>query len=119
MLKNLLAKPLSPDEMLCLVEEEKKLILNTCPVEELYLFGSASRAQMTEASDLDFLVVVADDQSLKCVKKNYYNRKKTSIWPVDIIFMHRSDFEHKSRIGGVAMICKAEGKLLFKKENHV
>ena len=113
MLKRLLAKPLLSDEVETLIQLELDSILGVCQPCCVYLFGSAARHQMTDASDLDLLVVLPDPSDLKVIKRSYYCRQKPHLWPVDLIFMQRSDFQIKSQIGGIAMICRQEGRIIF------
>lgn len=113
MLKRLLAKKLSPIEIEQLAQKELLAILSSCQPQYIYLFGSASRGEMTEDSDLDFLVALRDEQEIKAAKTAYYGRKRDHSFPVDIIFMDAQTFATKSKLGGVAMICLNEGRLLY------
>ncbi len=113
MFQKLLAKKLDKEEVERLVQEEKDYILKTCQPRAIFLFGSAARDEMTEASDLDFLVVVRDGADLKEIKHRYYCSPRERKWPVDLVFLDQSSFDEKSHIGGVAMICLQEGRLLF------
>jgi predicted nucleotidyltransferase len=113
MLKRILALPVAEKIVNELVQKEVASILEICSPHCIYLFGSAARGMMTTASDLDFLVILADAADLKKTKKKYYCRKPAIEWPIDIIFIHRSAFEEKCTIGGVPMICKQEGKIVY------
>jgi predicted nucleotidyltransferase len=95
-----------------IIREEIAAILSSCKPKSVFLFGSAARDEMTDSSDIDLLVVVADGSDLKGIKQKYYCRRKTHTWPVDIIFLEQTDFDRKCQVGGVAMICKQEGILL-------
>lgn len=112
-LNRLLAKPISRKAVEPAIGEELAVILASCDPIKVFLFGSAARDEMTEVSDLDLLVVVADSANLKEIQKKYYCRRKSHMQQVDILFMEQSDFQAKSRIGGVAMLCKQKGILLF------
>ena len=115
MFKRILAKPLEPRVVEALITAERDDLLHICDPETIFLFGSAARGEMTDASDLDLLVVLKDDADFKTIKRQYYCRKKSHMFPVDIIFMSMSDFVEKSKIGGVAMICQKEGRILYGK----
>jgi predicted nucleotidyltransferase len=115
-LKRLLAKPISRTDVEPIISEELAALLTACKPANVFLFGSAARDEMTDASDLDLLVVVADGANLKDIKKKYYCRRKTHMWPVDVLFMEQSEFQMKSQIGGAAMLCLQEGILLFKEK---
>ena len=113
MLKRLLAKKLDHQVVTTLVQSELADILSVCEPIQVFLFGSAARGEMTDASDLDFLLILPDHTDVKAVKSKYYCRKRQRDYPVDIIFMTASDFAQKSQIGGIAMICANEGKRLI------
>ena len=113
MLKRLLAKPLAESLVESLVQSELADVLQLCSPEKVFLFGSAARGEMTDASDLDLLIVLRDDADIKMIKRQYYCRKKLHMVPVDIIFMLISDFIKRAEIGGIAMVCKQEGRVLF------
>ncbi len=113
MLKKILSQSVPQTEVNDLVRTEVWSILDICKPVCIYLFGSAARGAMTTSSDLDFLVVLPDTADLKTTKKDFYCRKPPIEWPVDIIFMHRSAFLNKCTIGGVPMICKQEGKIVY------
>ncbi len=113
MLKSLLATPLEKSFVDQLVQKELQNILSVCAPLKVYLFGSAARGEMTDASDLDLLVVIENDVDLKSLKNQYFRRNLGRIYPVDIIFMHETDFQKKSVIGGIAMVCQQEGLIIF------
>ena len=115
MLKRVLAKPIEDSVVEALVQSELADILMLCAPIKVYLFGSAARKEMTDASDIDLLVVLTDDSDLKQIKHQYYCRKKGHMYPVDMIFVHQSEFASKAKVGGVAMICEQEGRILLER----
>ena len=119
MFKHLLAKPLPLDQVSVLVNEELAAIVHHCQPEAVYLFGSAARGEMTDASDLDFLVIMPDAADCKTLKAAYYRSRRSKSIPVDVVFMFASQFQGKSRIGGVAMICAQEGRLIYQMDKGV
>lgn len=112
MLKKVLAKKLDKDRVEALVQSELSFIESRCLFKEVYLFGSAARGEMTDFSDLDFLVVCRNEADLKYSKQNYYLHHHGNVWPVDIIFVTAEEYEKRSKTGGVCMVCKQEGRLL-------
>jgi predicted nucleotidyltransferase len=79
------------------------------PVKEAYLFGSAAEGKNTADSDLDILVVIADDQD----PKDYYqfvNQAGFSSVAVDWIIKKSSEFDQKKDQGGVCFIAFHQGK---------
>jgi predicted nucleotidyltransferase len=113
MLKKIISQSVAQTEIDDLVKTEVSSVLEVCNPICIYLFGSAARGTMTTSSDLDFLVILADTADLKITKKDFYCRKPAIDWPVDIIFMHHTAFRNKCMIGGVPMICKQEGKIVY------
>lgn len=113
MIKRLLAKPLPQKQVDQLVNTEIIRIKSACNPSRIYLVGSAARGEMTDQSDLDFLVIFKDDAALKDGKKNYYQARVGDLWPVDVVFMTLSAYMEKSKIGGISMVCEKEGKLLL------
>jgi predicted nucleotidyltransferase len=113
MLKRILAKALPHHFVEALVQSELTALLRLCDPRKVYLFGSAARGTMTDASDIDLLVVLKDGTDIKRVKRSYYCRKKEHLVPVDIIFIVESDFISRSKIGGIPMVCASEGRLIF------
>lgn len=109
----LMAERLSETVVNQLIAEELKRILDAVAPQQVYLFGSASRGEMTDASDLDFLITVRDGQSLREIKQRYYRCAGERVIPVDAVFVTENQFSSRSQIGGVCMICQQEGKLLF------
>lgn len=112
MFQRLLAKSIDESMVDALIKAELALIVSHCSPLAVYLFGSAASGRMTEASDLDFLIVLPDGAEHKSVKKKYHEQRRGGRWPVDVVFMGREEFLRCSKIGGVAMICVQEGKLL-------
>lgn len=115
MLKRLLAKPLPPEQVASLVAIELNRIKQACKPTHVYLIGSAARNEMTDSSDLDFLVTFPDLDALKVGKKAYYASRRGDLWPVDVVFMTVDEYQRKSQIGGIAMVCAKEGQLVFEK----
>ena len=57
---NLTARPLTEEEKALLIQKKKDWILTACSPERIILFGSAASGPMTEASDIDLIIVFAD-----------------------------------------------------------
>ena len=76
----------------------KDLILETIPVEQIYLFGSYANSTPTNDSDLDMYVIMKDDASLSETEAEQKNAlafigKKTM--PADILVSKKSRFERR------------------------
>lgn len=109
----LLAKPLHVAEVKRLVDTELARIVQFVSPVMVYLFGSAARGEMTTASDLDFLVVVSDDAPMRDLKKRYYASSGEREVPVDAIFVTESEFQKRAGLGGVCMVCRDEGLIVY------
>ena len=112
----LLAKRLEATLVEGLVEQELARIVHSVRPTLVYLFGSAARGEMTDASDLDVLVVVPNEAPVKALKRRYYESPGERKIPVDVIFVTESDFDTRSRVGGVCMVCADEGRILHRAE---
>ena len=76
----------------------KDLILETIPVEQIYLFGSHANGTSTNDSDLDMYVIMKDDAPLPEIEAEQkiaiaFIGKKTM--PTDILVSKKSKFEYR------------------------
>ncbi|MCA2961081.1 MAG: nucleotidyltransferase domain-containing protein [Silvanigrellales bacterium] len=110
----LLAKRLERAFVESLVKLELARIVDNVHPTLVYLFGSAARGEMTDASDLDFLVVVPNDAPMKALKRRYYESPGERKIPVDVIFVTETDFDTRSRVGGICMVCVDEGRIVHR-----
>jgi predicted nucleotidyltransferase len=84
--------------------------------QKIYLFGSAARGEYGPDSDLDFLVVVADDcpKEIRASGAIYQKLRGLDV-AIDVVPWRRSDFE--GRAAAVAASLPAtvlrEGKLVY------
>ena len=80
----------------------------------IWLFGSASRYELTEFSDLDIAVIFDSEEELKKARSERIFLLSQSIdWPVDLLLMTHQHFLHRVNVGGVCEIIKDEGKCLY------
>jgi len=80
------------------LDKLKELIINTIPVEQIYLFGSYAYGTPHKDSDLDLYVVLNDDVPMRDLDAGLQismaiARKKSM--PVDIIAKKKRDFENR------------------------
>ncbi len=102
------------------VQEElntlKDIILNTVPVEQIYLFGSYAYGNPHRDSDLDIYVVVADNinmreiDAIKLIRKAIRDKKTM---PVDIIVSKRKKFDERKVTSTIERRIVEEGVLLY------
>jgi predicted nucleotidyltransferase len=83
----------------------------------IWLFGSASRYQLTQYSDLDIAVIFESDEELKKARSGGIFQLSQAIqWPVDLILITQTRFIERANIGGVCEIIKDEGICLYDTE---
>lgn len=90
-------------------------ILSSIPSQHLileaYLFGSAVTGNFTDDSDLDFIVVVKDEESIQVLQKEVYSPRFADI-AIDWIFKTKESFDERKNFGGVCFVAFREGKRL-------
>ena len=75
----------------------RDIILNTVPVEQIYLFGSHAYGTPSEESDLDFLVMKDGARLGELDAESLLSnavRSARSV-PADILVIKKSDFEYR------------------------
>lgn len=113
-LARLLAEKIPDEQAAALVERAAAWIRDKFHPAAIWLFGSAARHEMTEFSDLDFLVLFEGREELRQARTNGIFKLSSCIgWPVDLIVMLYDTFAEKSQIGGVCQIAKEEGVCLY------
>jgi predicted nucleotidyltransferase len=78
----------------------KDLIVETVPVEQIYLFGSYAYGTPTPDSDLDLYVVMKDDAPLPELEAEQkislaHFKSKTRTMPVDILVSKKAKFQRR------------------------
>lgn len=80
---------------------------------KVYLFGSALENKMTTASDVDLLLTFENLKTLKEGRKKCAGLSARVGWPVECLFYLEEEFIKRSTIGGVCMIAKEDGRLIY------
>ncbi len=112
-LTRLLAGKLDSQDQERLVQQSLAEILEVCRPRKVILFGSAARCEMTEASDLDYVLIVKYRDEVKPTQK-LVNRVAAKIdWPMDCLVLDEDQFSKKSQEGGICFVAKTEGKVLY------
>jgi hypothetical protein len=76
----------------------KDIIINTVPVEQIYLFGSYAYGEPTPDSDLDIYVVLKDDAPCRefdagmMIDHAMYGKKSM---PTDILVLKKNRFDYR------------------------
>jgi len=94
----------------------KELIINTIPVEQIYLFGSYAYGKPRKDSDLDLYVVLKDDLPMRDLDAGLQialaiARKKSM--PVDIIAKNKKDFLGRLSDLTLEHIVNRDGVLIY------
>lgn len=85
-------------------------------VDQVILFGSLLRNEMTEASDIDIAVIIDDHADLRSMKERLRSLKRSSLlWPCDVIVMAESTYKYRKNIGGICMEIAMTGQILYQK----
>lgn len=80
--------------------------------EEVLVFGSAARKEMTAYSDLDLLVIVSESSKCPEVYRALVGLSTAIQWPVDLVVSDRKSYKERSNLGGLFAIVKIEGRPL-------
>lgn len=114
-LHRLTARRLTLAESEDLLQQALAVIVQRCDPDAVILFGSAARQEMTDASDLDFVVIIRDQDLLKSSRGNFYSSPRPIRWPMDIIFVSREEYERSASVGGLFKVCRDEGRLMYQR----
>ena len=95
----------------------KDIIVNSVPVEKLYLFGSYATGEPNENSDYDFYVVIPNDslRPVEAVQSIYRSFRGMKRKPIDILAGTVDTFERRSKQITLERTIADEGVLLYEK----
>ena len=88
-------------------------IASACQPIAVLLFGSAAEGKATDQSDLDFVVIVKEEQDVIGKRKLLRKKMPLSSFAVDLIFISEAEFNRKRQLGGVCMVSWEEGRCLY------
>lgn len=119
MLVKLVAKLLPRKEIDRLIANKKRWILeNSCP-EKIILVGSAARYEMTDASDIDLIVIFSDQETLNQQKGPLLKNRPKGDWPHDLVLVDRKSYrERAAKGGGICWLAEREGWVLYDRRKH-
>ena len=94
----------------------KEIIVNTVPVEQIYLFGSYANGTPGKDSDLDLYVVLNDNVQIRLIDaisqiRLAIGRKKTM--PVDILANTLSRYRERSELPTIERTISREGMKIY------
>jgi predicted nucleotidyltransferase len=96
--------------------EVKRIVESAQPI-EVILIGSGARNELTDCSDLDFIVLFDSELKMDLGKKSYYLTKSLSSTAVDVLFMTESEYRSRSQMGGVCFVARKEGVCVFSQKS--
>ena len=104
------AKKADPELILEMARGVASKIHTVCALCRVILFGSAAEGEFRSGSDLDFLLIFPDGDSMQTGRKQIRALGKLHDQvPVDLIFVSREHFESKKNLGGVCFIAEHDG----------
>lgn len=112
-LARLTARKLSQEETKVLINAAVRELSVLPALKAMILFGSASADQMTEASDLDVVMVFADTNAAQYASKTVHSLRREALWPMDILCVDLETYREKRDVGGVYFVAHREGGLIF------
>ncbi len=115
----LLAKPLTREQIQNLVQAKVDWIVHTCNPRQVILFGSAARNEMTEASDIDLIVIVDDNENTRAMHHLLAKTRPKDSWAQDLILVTQSEFVKKvQKGGGACWIANSEGITVYQRKTN-
>lgn len=110
----LTARELTKEEQTQLVEALLTWVLRACKPKQVLLFGSAARQEMTEASDIDLVLVFADAKALSEARRDLSASAGSAPWAHDLLFHTPETFVKSLATGGGATwLAAREGKVIY------
>lgn len=94
----------------------KDIIVDTVPVEQIFLFGSYANGTPFADSDLDICVVMpenADVREIDAIKLIHRAIRDKKTMPVDVIVSKRDKFDQRKSTPSIERQIAQEGVVLF------
>lgn len=104
------------DEVWTELDSIKNVIIDTVPVERIYLFGSYARGEQRNDSDIDLYVVLSDDAPIRAtdamtdINEAIYHIKTI---PTDILVSKKSRFDARRTGFTIEHEVAEKGTLLY------
>ena len=103
-------------EVLEELDKIKEIIINTLPIEQIYLFGSYAYGSPHKDSDLDLFVVLKDEVQLRDIDAAIKIRQAISEYqsmPLDLIVIKKSRYLERKTAPTLERKITREGLLLY------
>lgn len=108
-------KPISAAECKNILDAKLKYILTLCQPNQIFVFGSAARNEMTDHSDVDLALIFIVEAELRAAREVVFRRAPGDEWPQDLLLYTKSEFERKKNTGGVCQLIAQEGICIFER----
>ena len=98
------------------LDKLQKIIVNTIPVEQIYLFGSFAYGNPQRDSDLDLFVVLKDEVQLRDIEAAIKIRLAISDYqsmPLDLLVMKKSRYLERKIAPTLERKIAREGVLIY------
>jgi predicted nucleotidyltransferase len=115
-LQRLIARPLSAADAQEVLQRAIHRAQQAGAPRRIYVFGSAARDELTDASDVDLAILYDDAAALRQGRQAYHGQRDPHfLWPVDVLFFTVPEFDRRAAIGGVCAVIRDEGRLVFER----
>lgn len=112
----LTAQKLTAEETEALVQAKLQWLLGLSQPLAIWLIGSAARGEMTDASDIDLVLLFENESIKKTSMAAVYKTPCTVEWPTDLLPYSQEEFTKSANSGGgVCWLALREGRLLYGK----
>ncbi len=94
----------------------KKIIVNTVPVEQIFLFGSHVNGKPHADSDLDIYVVISEDADIReidAIKLIHRAIRDKKTMPVDVVVSKKNKFNQRKCAPTIERQIVQEGMMLY------
>ena len=97
-----------------LIEEIVRRVLSVAHPDRIILFGSAAAGSMTRDSDIDLLVVEAQENDRRRESVQIGDALRGMGFPFDVLVISRDWFEaSKNVVGGIAYPANKHGRVIY------
>jgi predicted nucleotidyltransferase len=103
------ARRLTEHETSDLVRSVAAHVSQVCMPVRILLFGSAVRGAMTDQSDVDLILLFADETTREIGRQSFFSRPYGKVG-VDALFFTESEYAHRAALGGVCFVAAREGR---------
>lgn len=111
--QNFTNTPVDLAEVLQECKRISQIIVQAIQPEKIVLFGSAADGTFKASSDLDILIILADETLFKPARYNLAAQKIKPKWECDYLFITLDRYEKMKDVGGPIYMAHNFGKILY------